>query len=283
MDCPVGYYTAIYGTGEQPSDVHFTSPKGVYSQEGDFSIGGGLSSFWRSAENFRTSANNKWYVGSGMMWAVSQAAPLRRAIIDEDLLLFEYEPPIPGAGEESGGYASNVKVGGKISLGSQQQFFVRDSVVGEWAGGVWNVVVTGVKGAAPSHCGNAVATAGNTHNATAPAVPPRTVLPGPAGESRRRREAQRSQRTTAPAPVPMTNVPVTPVVAEKPYITIDGAGKFTLQIPGVKTNSSGYAYGNADTVSIGFEQVKQKKALLCQWSSCPALDSAASFMVRVVA
>ena len=35
--------------------------------------------FWRSAENFKAlSANYKWYVGVGMMWAVSQAAPLRR-------------------------------------------------------------------------------------------------------------------------------------------------------------------------------------------------------------
>jgi hypothetical protein len=33
-----------------------------YSQEGDFSIGGALSSFWRSVENFRSSASNKWYV-----------------------------------------------------------------------------------------------------------------------------------------------------------------------------------------------------------------------------
>lgn len=42
--------------------------------------------------------------GTGMMWAVSQAAPLRRINIDNDLVLFEYQPPIPGAGEASGGF-----------------------------------------------------------------------------------------------------------------------------------------------------------------------------------
>ena len=31
-------------------------------------------------------------------------------MLDNDLLLFEYEPPIPGAGEESGGFAANVQV-----------------------------------------------------------------------------------------------------------------------------------------------------------------------------
>ena len=76
VDCPVGYYTQILGLGKQPSDVTFVSPRGVYSQEQDFSQAGALCTFWRSAENFRNNATYKWYVGTGMMWAVSQAAPL---------------------------------------------------------------------------------------------------------------------------------------------------------------------------------------------------------------
>jgi hypothetical protein len=72
VDAPVGYYTQILGLGSSPNDVHFTSPKGVYCEEGDYSIGGALSTFWRSAENFRTSASFKWAVGAGMTWAVSQ-------------------------------------------------------------------------------------------------------------------------------------------------------------------------------------------------------------------
>jgi hypothetical protein len=104
VDAPVGYYTQILGLGTAPSDVTFTSPRGVYAEEGDYSIGGALSTFWRSAENFRSSATNDWQVGKGMMWAVSQAAPLRRIQVDNDLLLFEYQPPITAAGEASGGY-----------------------------------------------------------------------------------------------------------------------------------------------------------------------------------
>ena len=155
VDAPVGYYTQIMGLGAVPGDVVFTSPKGVYSQEGDYSIGGALSSFWRSAENFRTLANFKWNVGQGMMWAVSQAAPLRRVEVENDLLLFEYEPPIGGAGEASGGYFASIKVNkGSVKPGSQQQWFARDSTVANWTGGVWNMVFTGVQGAPPTHCDN---------------------------------------------------------------------------------------------------------------------------------
>jgi len=143
VDAPVGYYTQVMGLGESPGDVVFTSPKGVYSQEQDFSIGGALSTFWRSAENFRSQASFKWYVGTGMMWAVSQAAPLRRVEVDNDLLLFEYEPPIPGAGEASGGFFANVKVDhGTVKPGSQQQWFARDSTVAAWNGGERTVCLT---------------------------------------------------------------------------------------------------------------------------------------------
>ena len=61
-------------------------------------------------ENFKTIAHNKWYVGTGMMWAASQASPIRRVEIENDLLLFEYEPPIQSAGEASGGYFANIKI-----------------------------------------------------------------------------------------------------------------------------------------------------------------------------
>ena len=93
----MGYYTSIYGLGATPSDVVFTSKKGVYSEEGDFQMeGGALCSFWRSAENFKTQAAWQNTGGTGMMWAVSQAAPLRRLEIDHDLMLFEWEPPASG-------------------------------------------------------------------------------------------------------------------------------------------------------------------------------------------
>lgn len=170
VDCPVGYYTQVLGLGTSPSDVNFISQKGVYSEEQDHSIGGALSTFWRSAENFKNSATYNWIVGTGMMWAVSQAAPLRRIEVTNDLLLFEYVPPIPAAGEASGGYFANVKVDGQVAPGSQQQWFARDSTVTKMEGGVWNMVYSGVDGAPPSHCGQANSYTPVTNVATTPNI-----------------------------------------------------------------------------------------------------------------
>jgi hypothetical protein len=67
----------------------------VYCEEGDYDFqGGALDTFWRSAENFRTAATWDSTIGApGMLWAVSQAAPLRRVQVDHALTLFEYQPP----------------------------------------------------------------------------------------------------------------------------------------------------------------------------------------------
>lgn len=85
-------------------------------------------------------------------WAVSQAAPLRSVVVDNGISLYEYEPPIPAAGEASGGFMANCKVGGVVQPGSQQQWMTRNSAMGKWGGGVWNMVFVGSTGAPPSHC-----------------------------------------------------------------------------------------------------------------------------------
>merc|ERR1711871_553555 len=221
VDVPIGYYTSVYGLGASPNDVNFTSPRGVHSEEGDYSIGGALSSFWRSAENFLNSCTNKWNVGTGMMWAVSQGVSLRRVEVTQDLLLFQYEPPITAAGEASGGYMANVKVGGKTAGGSQQQWFARDSTLtGGFTGGVWNYVFTGVTGAPPDHCGNPVWN-GKHH---------------------------------MPSGTASTNVPQTPVIAEKPFLTVDSTGKFSLRIPTVRHGTAGHDF-DTNPPAVGFESV----------------------------
>jgi hypothetical protein len=140
--------------GRSPYDVVFDGSKGVYAEEGcgDFQVGS-LDTFWRSAENFHTKSNEAWAVGTGMTWAVSQAAPLRNVVVDNDLLFFEYTYG-DAAGYASGGWGSGLNVGGEVVYGSQQQFMTRSSASkGGFGTPVWNGVFVGNDGQMEERCG----------------------------------------------------------------------------------------------------------------------------------
>merc|ERR1719468_541088 len=83
----------------------------------------------------------------------------------------------------------------------------------QWAGGVWDMVFVGTVGAPSSHCG----------------------------------------ADPAAGKLPTVTVDSTPVVAEKPFISIDNSGLYSLNVPAARTNSQGvdWSVGN----QIGFEQV----------------------------
>ena len=104
--------------------------KSVKSPDGDLNHSiGALDNFWRSAENFYVEPLN----GTGnMTWSVSQAAPLRRIYVNGNLNLSQ-------KGYASGGYMADIKVTGTVRSGSQQQWFTRNSEIGHWSGGQWNM------------------------------------------------------------------------------------------------------------------------------------------------
>ena len=57
-------------------------------------------------------------------------------------------------------------------------------------------------------------------------------------------------------PGPFTTVDKTPTVAEKPYVTIDGAGKFSLQVPAPKTDSAGADFAESSKArAVPFESI----------------------------
>merc|ERR1719461_2345421 len=93
-----------------------------------------------------------------MMWAASQAAPLRRVYIENSLVLFEYVRPYLIAGMASGGFMGNVKVGRTVNTGSQQQWISRNSECAGFRDGVWNMVMVGCTGTPAPHCGAEVGT-----------------------------------------------------------------------------------------------------------------------------
>jgi len=202
VEVPVGYYTQVAGLGTKPSDVVFTSSKGVYCDEGTYKVGiGGLNTFWRSVENFQTDADFEWIPGrgGGMTWAASQAAPMRRLDVTNNLLLYRFREGETAGDYVSGGYLGNSKIRGFVASGSQQQFYTRNSELGSWQDGNWNMVFMGVQGAPRSHCG------------AAPEMCSAAVI----------------------------NLDKTPVIAEKPFISIDASGRYTLNVPGSKRDSSG--------------------------------------------
>ncbi|MFC6080484.1 galactose-binding domain-containing protein [Sphaerisporangium aureirubrum] len=134
VNANIGFYTSIAGLGRNPDDV--TINGGVTVDAGWFN-GNATQNFWRSAENLSITPT-----GGENRWAVSQAAPFRRIHVRGNLNLAP-----SGYGWASGGYIADSKIDATVGPYSQQQWLTRDSQIGGWTNGVWNMVFSGVVGA----------------------------------------------------------------------------------------------------------------------------------------
>jgi hypothetical protein len=137
----LGFYTTVAGLGLNPDDVRFQN--GALNVDSGWNLGdekNATQNFWRSAENLSIVPN-----GGTNRWAVSQAAPMRRIHVLGNMTLGPSNMD-GGQGYASGGYIADSKIDGQISSGSQQQWYTRDSNLGSWTGGVWNMVFSGVPG-----------------------------------------------------------------------------------------------------------------------------------------
>ncbi|GAB7039162.1 galactose-binding domain-containing protein [Catenuloplanes niger] len=137
----VGFYTTIAGLGLNPDDVTINGAVNVDSGWNYGDEANATQNFWRSMENLSIVPE-----GGTNRWAVSQAAPMRRVHIKGNLTLAPSNQDV-GQGYSSGGYLADSVVDGVVSSGSQQQWYTRDSRIGRWDGGVWNMVYSGVQGA----------------------------------------------------------------------------------------------------------------------------------------
>ena len=142
----VGYSTEVAGLGASPTDVTINGHVDVYNRclTADNCIA--LNNFWRSLSNLTINVTGlDGCRGTANFWAASQASPMRRVnITGGNLSLMDY--CTAGPQYASGGFISDSKTGNVIN-GSQQQYFVRDSSIGDWSNGVWNQVFSGVAGA----------------------------------------------------------------------------------------------------------------------------------------
>lgn len=146
----VGYYTEVAGLGASPSDVVINGTVDVYNQCFTNPDGSpnciALDNFWRSLSNVTINVAG----GSGCQtatefWAVSQAAPMRRVIVNGNSSLMDY--CTAGPQYASGGFIADSSFSGNIVNGSQQQFLVRNTNLNGWSNGVWNQVFVGSPGA----------------------------------------------------------------------------------------------------------------------------------------
>ncbi|MEV5135957.1 coagulation factor 5/8 type domain-containing protein, partial [Streptomyces sp. NPDC053705] len=134
INAQIGFYTSIAGLGLNPDDTTFN---GDVTVDAGWFDGNATQNFWRSAENLALNP-----VNGTNRWAVSQAAPFRRMHVKGGLNLAP-----DGYGWASGGYIADSKIDGQVGPYSQQQWYTRDSSVGGWGNGVWNMTFSGVEGA----------------------------------------------------------------------------------------------------------------------------------------
>ncbi|WP_412104905.1 discoidin domain-containing protein [[Kitasatospora] papulosa] len=134
INAQIGFYTSIAGLGLKPDDTTFN---GDVTVDAGWFDGNATQNFWRSAENLALNP-----VNGTNRWAVSQAAPFRRMHVKGGLNLAPN-----GYGWASGGYIADSKIDGQVGPYSQQQWYTRDSSIGGWGNGVWNMTFSGVEGA----------------------------------------------------------------------------------------------------------------------------------------
>lgn len=122
----VGFYTEVMGLGLLPGDTQL-SHLTVNAQW--LGHNNATCNFWRSVHNLSLLSSTKW--------AVSQAAPMRRLWIKNDLHLHD-------SGYASGGFLADSQIDGIVDSGPQQQWFSRNDQWHQWNGYSWNMVFMGV-------------------------------------------------------------------------------------------------------------------------------------------
>lgn len=136
----VSYYMHIGGLGETPHDVKINN----LITPAPLSANNATCTFWRSAENLSiigSAALDPW---QSFMWAVSQAAPIRR-IYSQRNGYYQWW----WDGWCSGGFTADCYFEARSGSYSQQQWYTRNSYIGlgskDYSAGGWNVAYQGVE------------------------------------------------------------------------------------------------------------------------------------------
>lgn len=202
INVPVGFYTHVAGLGKLPGDVTIA---GHVWTDAAWMKYNATCNFWRAMENLTVQPP----YGTNV-WAVSQAAPMRRTHIRGSLQLWS------GKGGASGGFMADSRIDGLVKSGSQQQWFSRNSGWKEWTDVNWNMVFVGCENPPPGEW------------------PQRAV----------------------------TRIESTPLIREKPFLTIEG-GKWFVQVPPLRrqpTSGTTWEIGRTPGEAIPLERFHIVKA-----------------------
>jgi len=161
----VGYYTEVAGLGAMPQDTVVDGAIDVFNNlcTAGTSDCNSDDNFWRSLSNLELNVNlpssppayappaldpfGAGCANSAEMWSASQAAPIRRAIINGSVVFQDY---CANNNFASGGFIADSKVSGDLDFYGNQQYMVRNADIGGANGcpqGLWNMVYSGVQGA----------------------------------------------------------------------------------------------------------------------------------------
>ena len=161
----VGYYTEVAGLGATPQDTVIDGAIDVFNNlcTAGTSDCNSDDNFWRSLSNLDLNVDlpssppayapavldpsGAGCANSAEIWSASQAAPIRRALVNGNIVFQDYCATNNFA---SGGFIADSKVSGSLNFYGNQQYLVRNSAIGGTAGcpqGLWNMVYSGVTGA----------------------------------------------------------------------------------------------------------------------------------------
>lgn len=227
----VGYYEEVAGLGAMPQDVVVNGQIDAFANALDCPNGptgfcweNSTVNFWRSLSNLELNVHGNpaalnspplaqagppinnpgaanCYGGGNDFWSVSQASPLRRLLVNGNIVFqaFCTATNFGGTDFASGGFNADDQVNGQLLFLGNQQYITRNSTIGGAAGcpnGLWNNVYSGVNGV------------------------PTPVFSGTC------------QQNTVLAASPRSE--------EKPFLTTDSSGaNWSMFVPAVQSNSAG--------------------------------------------
>jgi hypothetical protein len=161
----VGYYTEVAGLGSLPQDTVVNGAIDVFNNlcTAGTSDCNSDDNFWRSLSNLDLNVDlpstppayappvldpyGAGCANSAEIWSASQASPIRRAIVNGNVVFQDY---CASNNFASGGFIADSKISGALDFYGNQQYMVRNSAIGGANGcpqGLWNMVYSGVQGA----------------------------------------------------------------------------------------------------------------------------------------